>query len=250
MNKRLLKSTYESLTVNQQVVLLVLQNATWNGAEVTNIKIDTIGERTGMSIKAIKGHLKQLEEKGYITTTERGYKLLKKAHFEYYCPEALSLVSYKTLAIANRLAHCRKRGTSKIYLSRTEVLDTIGIGMQAYKAVLKELKEQGLYTKYKDCSELSPEYWPVVKKGLTAAYKERADMLLKVAFSKTFVLGAKVFHYYWKDNFDGLKMTPDQLVVYCEAGCPGMNKLAAKQLGRYEIPEEYDCEQDDNPVAL
>lgn len=235
-NKRLLKSHYESLSINEQVVLIILQNSTWNGLDASNIKESTIAERSGISLQTVKKHIKKLIDLEYIEKTEYGWRILKKENFEYYCPEVLAVVEYRDAAIANRLAHCRWRDSARILLNQREILKRINVRYSTYKEAYQRLVDAGILIQYKDCLELNTEFYPVVNATLSSKNIERSKALLKMLDDGVMFLGAKVWKYYWENGFRGLRITPDELLVYCEAGCPGMNKLAVNQLDRYEIP--------------
>ncbi len=66
--------------------------------------------------------------------------------------------------------------------------------------------------------------------------KERAAALRNQA--KNGIEAGVVFEYYAKREFKDLKMSPDKLVEWCEAGCPGLKKPKSFSEKPYIIPED------------
>lgn len=240
IDKRLLKSTYKSLTLDEQMLLIVMQNASLCNASVTTISKETLATRLEVDVRTITNRLNSLEQKGFIEKLGSGWKINPQEHWEFYCPEAINQINLKELAFANRLAACRITGTTRIELTKKELIERTEVPRCTFMKLYKSLVEKEVLLPYKKGVELIPEYWPVTRPYLSPALRNQAKELLEVSYSETFYLGARVWRYYWSKGFEGLKMKPDDLLQYCIANCPGMNSEKVKVFGDYEIPAQWE----------
>lgn len=203
----------------------------------TNILPETIAARTSLTIRSVNAALNALEKHELIQRMGAVIKVLKPDHFEYFDQCLIGSVSSNSAMVALRMASCRLTHTPSIKMTDVDIIEKIGVGNHTFYAAKKELLEKGILIKSKIGCYLDTTFFPLVAPQVSDAFRERANMLLDKSRTEGYTAASRVFAYYYERGFDGLTMTPDELVVYCEAGCPGINHN--KCLDTYEFPEGF-----------
>lgn len=241
--ERKIKSAYKKeMTLVQQLIYIQLVMATFDKSNLTNIKPATIADRLDLCEKTVTKAISSLIEMEMIEeVTINGsvwYHIIDPSHFEFFTQSLIGSVSNNAAMIALRMASCRVPYSPSIKMLDKDILERISVSKMTYTAAKKELLASNILIKTKGGYLLDTTFFPVVMATISEENRGRAAMLIKVANSEGFCSAARVFKYYYERNFEGLRMSPDDLIVYCEAGCPGIKHN--KVTDTYEIPETYE----------
>lgn len=235
---RKIKSSYQKeMTLNEQLVYINLKLSTFNKSNTTNILPETLANRTDLKVNTINKVLNTLTEYGLIERMGSMIKVNGLEHFEFFTQDLLGTVSNKSAMVALRMAACRLRGTASIKMLDKNIIERIGLSKQTFTDAKKELIANGILIKDREGYIMDTTFFPLICPTVSEAFRSRAAVLLQIADQEGYNSASRVFKYYYDKGFEGLRMSPDDLVEYCEIGCPGINHN--KMTDTYDFPEEY-----------
>lgn len=225
------------LSINEQYVWISLLSKTFSTGNWTNILPSTLAAQLNLSEKTINTCIESLITMGWLQRKGTGLLVIIPIQYEYFDPQLFNVVNKNAGILAVRLAKYRVGKTPNIQLTDSEILKTIGISKPIFSAAKKELIANGILIKVKKGYIMDTTFFPLVSPTVSEAFRSRAAVLLQIADQEGYNSASRVFKYYYDKGFEGLRMSPDDLVEYCEIGCPGINHN--KMTDTYDFPEEY-----------